>query len=197
MAGVTPPAAALDLQRVASAGVSWPELAVVDSAYAAPGRPGGYACDVEVIRGDRRTGERLAAVGISPLWAGSHGQGLYAPPARGTIVVVSFVFGSRSLPFVSSIAPFRSAAAADANAGEMVLTSGRGALLAMDADATRIADSQGAEIDVSQGRVRIAGDASLLAVLDAIVDAVTPIAAAAGSPWPAAALKARARQALR
>lgn len=61
----------------------------------------------------------------------------------------------------------------------------------------RIADSQGAEIDVSQGRVRIAGAASLLAVLDAVVDAVTPIAAAAGAPWPAAALKAQARQALR
>lgn len=197
MAGVMPPSAALDLQRVAMAGVSWPELAVVDAAYAAPGRPGGYACDVEILRGARRTGERLAAVGISPLWAGSHGQGLYAPPSHGTIVVISFVYGCRSLPYVASIAPCRAATAADANAGEMVLTSGRGARLAMDADATRIVDSQGAELSVSQGRVRIAGDASLLDVLDSIVDAVTPIAAAAGVPWPAAALKAQARQAIR
>ncbi len=62
-------------------------------------------------------------VGISPIWAGKKGQGIYAPPEKDSLVIVDFIQGNRAFPFVSSIYG-QEYGAASFSTGEFLITDG-------------------------------------------------------------------------
>lgn len=155
------------IRRIAWSGVSLPVRAVVDRAYANPAA-GGYAADVEIVHRVTldRSGEKLAEVPLQPLWLGADGRGLYAPPEAGQYVIVSWIDGDRSCPFIAGASADRYAPAAQAAAGELRLVDGRGGELALN------------------GRWRLANSQdSLRPVIEALIDAVDALQTV-GPPSP-------------
>ena len=79
-----------------------PELGKVQSSTCSDQE---YTCAVKLLEPDSlaETGTELSGVSINPLWADSHGSGIYAPPENGQIVVIGYLGMDRSHPFVSAI----------------------------------------------------------------------------------------------
>ena len=79
-----------------------PELGKVQSSTCSAQE---YTCAVKLLEPDSlaETGTELSGVSINPLWADSHGSGIYAPPENGQIVVISYLGMDRNHPFVSAI----------------------------------------------------------------------------------------------
>ena len=147
------------IRRLAWSGVSLPVRAVVDRAYASPAA-GGYAADVEIVHRVSldRSGEKLTEVPLQPLWLGGDGRGLFAPPEAGQYVIVSWIEGDRSCPFIAGASADRYSPAASAETGELRLVDGRGAELALS------------------GRWRLAtAQDSLRPVIEALIDAVVAL----------------------
>ncbi len=61
-----------------------------------------HAVDVEIIKpvSREKTGEMLQEVPLSPLWAGTAGHGIYAPPQPTSHVIIAFIDGNGAHPFV-------------------------------------------------------------------------------------------------
>ena len=117
-----------------------------------------YAADVEVLTpGDwARTGEVVGQVPIGPIWMGQGGQGIYAPPAVGQVVIVECLGWDPAFPYVSA-SYGETYSCADFKEDELTLT-----------------DGQGAEVSISaSGLLRIASrQETLRAVIEEIVDGV-------------------------
>ncbi len=79
-----------------------PELGKVQSSTCSAQE---YTCAVKLLEPDSlaETGTELSGVSINPLWADSHGSGIYVPPENGQIVVIGYLGMDRSHPFVSAI----------------------------------------------------------------------------------------------
>lgn len=124
-------------------GVSLPVRAIVRAAYCRP-EAGGYAVDLEVVHRAtlQPTGELVPAVPLSPLWLGADGRGLYAPPQVGQLVILAWVEGDRSHPFIAGYHGDAHAPAQAVGAGELVLTDGRGAELRVRDSLWRIVNTQ-------------------------------------------------------
>lgn len=185
------------IRRIAWSGVSLPVLAVVDRAYVRPAA-GGYAADLEVVqRGTRRrTGERLVEVPLQPLWLGADGRGLYAPPEQGQYVIVAWIEGDRSHPYVAGAAADRYTPAAAAATGELALLDGRGQEIRLRDGLFEVLDGAGGELRLQRKwRLATAND-SLRPVLEALIDALValttigPPAPHSVSPGTKAALQA-------
>ena len=194
------------IREIAWAGVSLPVRAEVRSAVA---DGSGYLLDVAVLdRLMQPTREVLETVPAPPLWLGSGGRGVYAPPEEGSVVLVAFVAGDRESPIVTA------ALAGDAQAppkavpvGAWALLDGRGGEVWMQGDGTvRLADADGAVVRVAGDRVEVASSIrSLLAALEEVVDAVIRMqttgspalhAVSPGSQQALAAAKARLAEVL-
>ena len=155
------------IRRIAWSGVSQPVKAVVDRAYASPA-VGGYAADVEIVHRATlaRSGERLAEVPLQPLWLAADGRGLFAPPEEGQHVIIAWIEGDRSHPYVAGAAADRYTPAAAAATGELALLNGTGGELRL------------------QRKWRLAnGDDSLRPVIEALIDAVVALTTI-GPPKP-------------
>lgn len=65
----------------------------------------GYSIDGQALLPGtlEATKELFKEIPISPIWADKDGRGLYAPPAVGQIVVVSYIGGNKAFPFVAGI----------------------------------------------------------------------------------------------
>lgn len=185
------------IRRIAWSGVSLPVLAVADRAYVRPAA-GGYAADLEVVQRAtrRRTGERLVEVPLQPLWLGADGRGLYAPPAQGQHVVVAWIEGDRSHPYVAGAAADRYTPAAAAATGELALLDGRGQEIRLRDGLFEVLDGAGGELRLQRKwRLATAND-SLRPVLEALIDALValttigPPAPHSVSPGTKAALQA-------
>lgn len=83
---------------------SFSELGIVNKTYEGSGN-GKYCCDVEVvIPGSlEKTNEVIAEIPISPIWATKNKAGLYAMPEKDMIVIVGFIRGNRSFPYIEGI----------------------------------------------------------------------------------------------
>lgn len=187
-------------------GVSRPVRAVVRAGYCRP-VDGGYAVDVEVVHPatGAPTGERIEEVPMPPLWLGDDGRGLYAPPAAGQIVVLGWIAGSRSHPFIAGCDGGQHRPPQPVRAGALVLTDGRGGSITLAGDgAVTVAGNEG-RLQVDD-LLTIRNDAQNLgAILLALIDAVIGLstigtaAAQAASPATQAALRqvrARVRELL-
>lgn len=172
------------IRRLAWSGVSLPVRAVVDRAYATPAT-GGYAADVEIVHRvtAARTGERLAEVPLQPLWLGGDGRGLFAPPAAGQHVMVSWIEGDRAHPFITGAAADRYTPAGSAAPGELALLDGRGQEIRLSDGLFEVLDGAGGELRLQRKwRLATAGD-SLRPVLEALLDALIALTTA-GPPGP-------------
>lgn len=173
------------IRRIAWSGVSLPVRARVRSSFVAR-RAGGYGCTAEVLdRTGAATGEVLESLPLSPIWLGADGRGIYAAPAAGQVVIVDWIDGDRSQPYIAAMDGAANVPAADAAAGPLVLTDGGGTIVKISGRRVSVASSQ----------------QSLVAALERIVDAVAALVDTAGHTiappsWPAAALKQRLRQVL-
>lgn len=173
------------IRRIAWSGVSLPVRARVRSSFVAR-RAGGYGCTAEVLdRTGAATGEVLEALPLSPIWLAADGRGIYAAPAAGQIVIVGWIDGDRSQPYIAAMDGTANTPSADAAAGPFVLTDGRGTIIRINGRRVSVASSQ----------------QSLVAALERIVDAVSALVDTAGhaiapASWPAAHLKQRLRQVL-
>lgn len=173
------------IRRIAWSGVSLPVRARVRSSFVAR-RAGGYGCTAEVLdRTGAATGEVLEALPLSPIWLAADGRGIYAAPAAGQIVIVGWIDGDRSQPYIAAMDGTANTPSADAAAGPLVLTDGRGTIIRINGHRVSVASSQ----------------QSLVAALERIVDAVSALVDTAGhaiapASWPAAHLKQLLRQVL-
>jgi len=81
-----------------------PVLAKVDKVNSGSGK-NKYSLTASVLDAStlEETGRIVGDVAISPIWAGKNGEGIYAPPETGMLVVIDFLEGSAAFPFVSSI----------------------------------------------------------------------------------------------
>ncbi len=81
-----------------------PVLAKVEKVNAGKGK-GTYSITVKVLDAStlEETERVIGDVAISPIWAGQNGEGIYAPPEDGMLVVVDFLEGSAAFPFISGI----------------------------------------------------------------------------------------------
>lgn len=115
--------------------IAAPVLARTDKAYIST-TTGGYCIDATVLIPEtlETTGELLKEVPLSPIWAGTDGRGIYAPPENGVVVVVGFVSNNKAWPFV--IGPYGNqyAPSPDAKASSLVICDGKGAKLVFSAD---------------------------------------------------------------
>lgn len=172
------------IRRIAWSGVSQPVKAVVDRAYATTAT-GGYAADLEIVHRVTlaRSGERLAEVPLQPLWLGADGRGLYAPPEAGQIVIVAWIEGDRSHPYVAGAAADRYTPAAAAAPGELALLDGRGQEIKLRDGLFEVLDGAGGALRLQRKwRLATAGD-SLRPVLDALLDALSMLTTV-GQPSP-------------
>lgn len=173
------------IRRIAWSGVSLPVRARVRSSFVAR-RAGGYGCTAEVLdRTGAATGEVLEALPLSPIWLAADGRGIYAAPAAGQVVIVGWIDGDRSQPYIAAMDGTANTPSADAAAGPLVLTDGRGTIIRINGRRVSVASSQ----------------QSLVAALERIVDAVSALVDTAGhaiapASWPAAHLKQLLRQVL-
>lgn len=173
------------IRRIAWSGVSLPVRARVRSSFVAR-RAGGYGCTAEVLdRTGTATGEVLEALPLSPIWLAADGRGIYAAPAAGQVVIVGWIDGDRSQPYIAAMDGTANTPSADAAAGPLVLTDGRGTIIRINGRRVSVASSQ----------------QSLVAALERIVDAVSALVDTAGhaiapASWPAAHLKQLLRQVL-
>lgn len=83
---------------------SFPELAIVKKIYTGSGK-GKYCVDVEIVDPGslEKTGELMSEVPMSPIWVGKSKIGIFCPPPKDTLVIVNFLRGDRSFPFVESL----------------------------------------------------------------------------------------------
>ena len=125
------------------AGIAAPVKASVEKAYMQK-EAGGYCVDTQVVNPStlEETGELLKEVPLSPIWMGSDGRGLFAPPEAGQIIVAGFA-GDEYKP-------------GDGSDGALVLTDGKGAVIKIDGSLIGILNQS----------------ASLKSVLDSLVDAL-------------------------
>ncbi len=146
-----------------------PELAKVIKMNSGSGKNKYSAC-VRIV--DPATLEEtdtiIDDVGISPIWAGKKGQGIYAPLEPGVLVIVDFIQGNQAFPFISSVYG-QEYGAGSFSTGEFLITNGT----------TKIKIS-------STGLISLVSSAgSLKAALDQLSDAVasaTTIPAVSGTP---------------
>lgn len=136
------------------AGIAAPVKATVEKAYMKK-EAGGYCVDAQVVNPStlEETGELLKEIPLSPIWMGSDGRGLFAPPEAGQIIVVGFVGFSRAHPFVAGFAGDEYKPG-DGSDGALVLTDGKGAMIKIDGSLIGMRNQS----------------ASLKGVLDSLVD---------------------------
>ena len=96
---------------------------------------GGYCFDGTVLRPEtlEATDEILKEVPLNPIWAGKNGQGIFCPPGKDQVAIVSFLSFNRSFPFYSGIwsDAYTPSAGAD---GSFVLTDGKGGIFQLSGD---------------------------------------------------------------
>lgn len=130
---------------------------------------GGYCLDGTVLRPEtlEATDEILKEISLTPIWAGKNGQGIFCPPEKDQVIVVSFLHFNRSFPHYSGIWA-DTYTPAEGAVGEFVLTDGRG------------------------GKFRLTGDGlfslmnsskSLKTILESIIDGFINLSTA-GAPAP-------------
>lgn len=96
---------------------------------------GGYCLDGEVLRPEslEGTGEILKDVPISPIWAGKNGQGIFCPPEKNQVIIVSFINFNRAFPYFDGIWS-DTYKPAEGGEGQFVLTDGKGGIFRMSGD---------------------------------------------------------------
>ena len=112
--------------------VRMPVLARVDNSYVRA-EPGGYALDGMVIRPGslEETGELMKEIPLNPIWAGKKGQGIYAPPESGQIVIIGFISGNSAWPYFAGIWA-DGYTPKDGKVGSLVITDGMGGAFTMN-----------------------------------------------------------------
>lgn len=65
----------------------------------------GYYIDGEAVKPGsyEATGELFKEIPVPPVWADGDGRGVFIPPTKGQMVVVSFVEGNKAYPFVAGV----------------------------------------------------------------------------------------------
>ena len=96
---------------------------------------GGYCLDGTVLRPGslETTDEILKEVPISPIWAGKNGQGIFCPPEKDQVIIVSFLNFNRSFPYYSGIWS-DTYTPSDGADGQFVLTDGKGGKFKLTGD---------------------------------------------------------------
>lgn len=137
-------------------GIAAPVKASVEKAYMKK-EAGGYCVDAQVLNPStlEETGELLKEIPLSPIWMGSDGRGLFAPPEAGQIIVVGFVGFSKAFPFMAGFAGDEYKPG-EGSEGAMVLTDGKGAVIKIDGSLIGILNHSG----------------SLKGILDSFVDEI-------------------------
>jgi len=109
-----------------------PVPARVDKSYIKPSS-GGYCFDGEILLPGtlKATGELLKEVSISPVWAGKDGRGIYCPPEKGQVVVVSFIGFNKAYPFYSGVWG-DAYTPAGGDSGKFVIADGQGGIFSME-----------------------------------------------------------------
>lgn len=93
---------------------------------------GGYCFDGTILLPEtlEETGEIMKEISISPIWAGKGGQGIFCPPEKDQVVIVSFLHFNKAFPYYSGIWADSYIPAAGAE-GQFVLTDGKGGVFKM------------------------------------------------------------------
>lgn len=172
------------IRRIAREGVEYPARAIVRSSRA----DSRYTATVEILDGaGEPTEQTLADVPLDPLWLAEDGSGVWAPPAQGQIVALTWMGGEAGHPVITSGALMQAAAPrVPVEAGEHSIQ-GETFDQRMKADEWRVSDEAGTALSGKGRRWLIASpDDDLLAALvglaEAIRDATTIPDTAGGTP---------------
>jgi hypothetical protein len=112
-----------------------PALGRVLNVYEGPGKTK-YSCDVRIIKAGslEDTDQDIAAVPISPIWAGKKGKGVYAIPPEDSVVIVEFIGWNPAYPYISGVWSDEYEAG-EFKKGQLVITDGEGVKFGVDVDA--------------------------------------------------------------
>lgn len=109
-----------------------PELVRVKKSFTQK-EAGGYCFDGAVLIPEtlEETDEILKDISITPIWAGVSGQGIFCPPEKDQIAVVSFLHFNRAFPVFTGIWGDNYKPAEGAP-GQFILADGKGGIFKMN-----------------------------------------------------------------
>lgn len=96
----------------------------------------GYYIDGEAVTPGsyESTGELFKEIPVPPVWADGDGRGVFIPPTKGQMVVVSFVEGNKAYPFVSGVYGEEYRPVGTAVAGQIAICDAAGLRIELAAD---------------------------------------------------------------
>ena len=111
-----------------------PRLARVIKAGEGPGKTT-YAVDVRILQHGsmEETDEVISEVPISPVWSGTSGEGIYAIPKPGTVVIVECIGWDPAFPYISGVWGDEYQAG-EFSQDQLVMTDGKGTVLSIEPD---------------------------------------------------------------
>lgn len=137
-----------------------PMLGKVLKAHEGPGKTA-YSVDVRILKAGslEETDLIFSEIPISPIWAGKSGKGLYAVPPENSIVIVGFIEGDTSFPYISGVWSDEYNAG-EFKKGQIIITDGEGLKLGVDIDALFLFETK---------------NQSLKSILEELIDEVSAI----------------------
>lgn len=96
----------------------------------------GYYIDGEAVTPGsyESTGELFKEIPVPPVWADGDGRGVFIPPTKGQMVVVSFVEGNKAYPFVAGVYGEEYRPVDNASAGQIAICDASGLRIELAAD---------------------------------------------------------------
>lgn len=167
---------------------------IVRVTHAEAGERGYYIDGEAVMPGSyEATGELFKEIPVPPVWADGDGRGIFIPPTKGQMVVVSFIEGNKAYPFVSGVYGEEYKPAGKAVAGQIAICDASGLRIELAADGglsiscdgkmrmtmdsagkCEITDDKGATFLIESSKLKVANSAgSVKTLLEQILDIIS------------------------
>lgn len=135
------------------------------------GGTGQYCAQVQILRsGSLEDTERiLEEVPISPIWAAADGRGIYAPPEKSTLVIVSYIEHDPAHPFISGVWA-ESYNAAAFKAGELTVVGKGVSITVKDGEIWFNGENLGGIVKIEELKKELAKNVAMLAAMKGVID---------------------------
>ena len=155
----------------------------------------GYYIDGEAVTPGsyESTGELFKEVPVPSVWADGDGRGIFVPPTKGQMVIVSFIEGNKAFPFVAGVYGEEYRPVDKASAGQVAICDASGLRIELAADGSisvscngkmnlvmdtsgkcEIKDNKGAAMLIESSKLKV-GNASgtVKTLLEQIIDIIS------------------------
>lgn len=188
---------------------------IVRVTHAEAGERGYYIDGEAVTPGSyEATGELFKEVPVPPVWADGDGRGVFVPPTKDQLVIVSFVEGNKAFPFVAGVYGEEYKPVDKASAGQVAICDAAGLRIELAADGSvsvscngqmslfmdtkgkcEIKDSSGATMLIESSKLKVGNAAGTVrTLLEQILDIISGLQTTGtgnmGSPVVSAVLPA-------